>query len=263
MIPPTTAATRWINEYGSIMDLWQADDGAIVGLYASSTGSTGTYLVVGWAAGAPPSAQCGQSVSLSIYWRSLDGGAGDPSWHWVSGLGGQRLLGVEGQPDSMPLSHAMVATTDFPGLAGPGTYIDKLLYRAQGPSPAGSAAPRVAGGAEADPVDGLWQCREEPGLRLTLRLADSGYGYVEGTLLRGDEAHPVRGVTDGGALAAGLDRQGVAVTAPGGQGYSLALAGSLARDGLMTLTAFTSQGTAPGNGYLQTRLGALTFVKAG
>ncbi|HYG90034.1 MAG TPA: avidin/streptavidin family protein [Azospirillum sp.] len=259
-----TTATHWVNEYGSTMDLWQAGDGAILGVYKSSTGSTGTYLVVGWAAGAAPSAQLGQAVSLSIFWRSLEGGTGDASWHWVSGLGGQHLLGTGGQPDTMPLNHALVATTEFVGLAGPGTYIDKLLYRAQGAPPSDLAAPEFAGkGAGTDPVNGVWQCREQPDLRLKLQVTDTQYGFVEGAVIQAGGSRPIRGLTDTYAQAAGVALQGLSVTAPiDDAGRTLSLSGSLnRRDGVLTLTAFTSQGTAPGNTYLQTTLGALSFRK--
>ncbi|MGQ9371900.1 avidin/streptavidin family protein, partial [Azospirillum sp. A39] len=252
----STAITRWINEYGSVMELLQDGDGGIVGLYRSSTGSTGTYLVVGWAVGPAPSAQQGQPVALAIDWRSLDGGGGDPSWHWVSGLGGQRLAGTGGQPDTMPLNHALVATTDFPGLAGPGTYIDKLLYRAQ-PAPTGVPLPDLAGdgvSGAGDPVDGLWSCRERPGLGLDIRVTDARYGLVEGRLTGTGGDRPVRGLTDTRATADGLAKQGLTLTAPlGASGPALSLAGSLRlADGVVTVTEMTSQGTSPGNAYLQT-----------
>ena len=271
----TTTVSYWINEYGSTMDLWQwGSGGGIIGVYRSSTGSTGTYAVVGQATGPVPSDSAGQPVALSIFWRSLDGGEPDPSWNWVSGLGGQRLPVAGGQPETLLLNHALVATTPFPGLAQPGTYIDKLSYRPRFASPAESAAAMVVGGTLSDPVVGVWQCREQPGLwlKLVVNIAAlgapgvnaTGIGFVTGSLVNGEGEQELIGLTDTGAAASGLALQGLTLSAAvPGTVQTLSLSGSLdLSTRVMTMTALTSQGTAPDATYVQTTVGTLTFVQA-
>src|SRR5690606_9675101 len=113
-----------------------------------------------------PTPDLGQCVALAIYWRSFTGGKGDPSWHWVSGLSGQ--LDVSGPQPTLYLVHDMVATCDFPGLATAGTYVDKLIYTPKQDAAPGTAPELTIDQSEvsADPISGLWACREDPGLRL-------------------------------------------------------------------------------------------------
>src|SRR5690606_17229471 len=117
----------WENGYGSTMTLHQAADGTINGNYQSSTGSTGTYHVSGFASTLEPSQAEGQAAALSIFWRPVDPEPADPSWHWVSGLGGQ--LTIEDGVPTICLLHALVATVAFTEQEIPaGTWLDKLIY---------------------------------------------------------------------------------------------------------------------------------------
>lgn len=259
---------RWVNSYGSTMDLWQFPDGRLFGLYGSSTGSSGTYVVVGRTAGPAPTATEGQAVALSIFWRSVTGGTGDPSWHWVSGLGGQQFA-ASTTAATMPLIHAMVATTDFPELSTPpGVYLDKLVYQAVGAPPARPLIAELAGlergrGGPADPIDGTWRCRERHGLSLTLGTVSAQYGVVDGLFSEPGRESRLLGVTDSYAAADGIRLQGLSLSVAHPEGRTQALAGSLDfADGVLTLTALDSRGTPASQSYVQTSTASLSFVKA-
>jgi hypothetical protein len=255
----------WQNSYGSIMSLTQDDDGLVSGAYRSSTGSSGTYYVLGLAAPTEPTARLGQPVSLTIFWRSIEPGKPDPSWHWVSGLGGQLTL-QNGRP-TLILLHALVATEDFPGLAPPGTWLDKLVFLPNTDDAATQPLPpalrRNATGM--DPLDGSWVCEQDPGLSLQLSVLDAKYGTVQGSL-SGADSRAVYGFTDSYATAAGLPLQGVAlaVGVDPASGRSQCLAGHLDRaGGRLAFSAFDSRGTAADASYVQTSARALSFLRSG
>lgn len=254
----------WTNSYGSVMTLEQFPSGLIGGKYKSSTGSTGEYNVIGFAPPAPPTPALGQSVALSIYWRSIEGGKGDPSWHWVSGLSGQ--LNIAGSEPTIYLMHAMVATDDFPDLATVGTYLDKLLYTPkQGEALAVPALPgERASQAAADPISGVWKCREIPGATLSVNIIDPELGYVSGQLILPSGSYGAIGFTDTYATQDGVPRQALSVSVlMNDQAVSQSMAGSLDfASGVLTLTVFASQGTAGDALYVQTKLSELTFVKS-
>ena len=42
-----TLLGKWINQFGSIMNIEQTDNGIFTGSYGSHTGATGNYKVVG------------------------------------------------------------------------------------------------------------------------------------------------------------------------------------------------------------------------
>ncbi len=254
----------WTNTYGSVMKLQQRVGGTVTGTYRSSTGSTGEYYVVGLVAAGDPTPELGQCVSLAIYWRSFTGSKGDPSWHWVSGLSGQ--LDVSGAEPTLYLMHAMVATCDFPGLATAGTWVDKLSYTPKNDATPGSA-PELAieqAVASADPISGLWDCREDPSLRLELALSNPASGYVTGNWYTATEQAPALGFTDVDALSGGIPRQGLAIAiGTDAAGRCRSMAGSLELSSkVLTLTAFTSRGTAGDAIYTQTTTAQLTFTRS-
>jgi hypothetical protein len=68
-------SNAWINSYNSLMKLQQDPvTGMLTGTYSSTTGGTGTYDIVGWAALNKPTTKAGQGMAISILWRSNDGG---------------------------------------------------------------------------------------------------------------------------------------------------------------------------------------------
>jgi hypothetical protein len=54
-----TLAGVWKNEYGSIMTLKLAEPNMLTGTYQSSTGSSGTYRVIGYETDAEPTPNSG------------------------------------------------------------------------------------------------------------------------------------------------------------------------------------------------------------
>ncbi len=261
---PTT--TRWKNEYGSVMVLNQNAQGEIWGTYSSTTGSSGQYRVLGHGEPLGLPAQCGNSLALAIYWRSYTVGVGDPSWHWVSGLGGQSQVIPDGGASlatpTLTLMHSMVVTDAFPGLARVGTYCDKLVYLLDS-APAESSPYPAWSLPGTSSLLGLWSCREDPALALDLQAQDDATGAVRGFLLLDGARHPLWGFTDVDAAATALPLQAVALTTlmAATPARSLSLAGRLERARrTLLLTELNNQGTAAGNGYLASRTRQLTFT---
>jgi len=259
----------WKNSYGSVMSLVQSFGGAVSGTYQSTTGSSGTFLVAGFANPNAATSSRGEDLSLSIFWRSINGGKGDPSWHWVSGLSGQKLAASGSDtPATLNLIHAMVATDDFPGQASVGTYLDKLIYLPDPLASTGageSASDRGTAGivTGGNPILGTWLCQEDSTLTLTFAEVNPGSGQVQGSLALSGDAQEIVGFTDPYAQQSGLSLQGTSVsTFLSSSGRSMVLAGSLDYGtGALTLTQLLSQGTASDQTYVQTRGATLTFLQ--
>lgn len=246
------------------MDLGVLNDNLVMGDCRSSTGSTGTYKVIGLQQATGPTAEAGQVVALAIDWHSIAGGPPDASWHWVSGLSGQ--LSVTEDADTLALTHALIASRDFPGLAAKGTYIDKLVYtRSAESSRFASAEPSTAGGTRMDPMSGMW--RAEDGTTLDIRIypyLDNMFGWIQGNMSHHGRSCVIYGVTDINAAADGLQLQSVSITGlPTVAGPAMTLAGTLdlAR-GMLKLLELYSTPTSPAATYVQTRVCEKTFVKA-
>ncbi|HUX40639.1 MAG TPA: avidin/streptavidin family protein [Rectinemataceae bacterium] len=247
----------WINEYGSLMELAIEADGRMYGTYSSTTGSTGTFPVQGWADPGAADSERGRSLAISISWRSLGDEAPDPSWHWVSGLGGQ--LVEDGGVERLILLHDMVATEEFPDQALVGRHLDKLVYSraAKRESPAG---PQFRPSAVTVPtvrsstLDGEWRDDFDPSTDLSLRFLDGGQGLVSGSFRIGGLSCPMRGFADAFAESEGCALQALSLSGllPGGE--SVSLSGSLdLSSAVLTLASFRSRGTAPSLSYTQTR----------
>ena len=255
----------WKNEYGSQMSLSVDSGGLVYGTYSSSTGSTGRYYVVGWQQASEPTPTAGQPVALAIDWHSIAGGQGDASWNWTSGLSGQ--LSIVNNAQQLVLAHAMVASSDFPGLCKAGTYIDKLIYNrvsdAETGTPDGREAGRQAGqAAAADPLAGTWQSGDGS-VVLMLQVqpaADNMFGWVSGQVRSGGVTFQIQGMTDINARSSGLFLQSVSITALTPAGGVVAYSGTLdLRSGALTLLNLTSGATAANATYVQTTAGQLTF----
>lgn len=254
----------WANSYGSTMNLSQSDDGSVIGLYSSSTGSSGVYWVVGHADPSAPVGK-GQAVALSIYWRSIAGGPSNPTWHYVSGFSGQ-LLDVSGTP-SMVLLHAMVDSDDDPGPGGLGTYLDKLVY-----TPAPSVAElegfeRLSAADNTDdPVCGTWATSSGPALSVEILGVEDATGYALGTITPGGgHAIAAAGFTDVTAAPDGLALQSLSLSAFDASDATVwSLAGTLdLANGVLTLLQMQSHGTAADNMYAQTTATQYVLSKVG
>lgn len=258
---------RWLNGYGSVMFLTEGQGGSVTGVYTSTTGSSGSYWVVGFAENAS-SQSTGAPLAFSILWRSFAAGTPDPSWHWVSGFSGQRqpLDPINNGP-TLILFNDLVATVADPVMTDvPGSYIDKLAYvpYTGGQSSPGQWPPPFTPPTQPDPIDGNWTCIENPAIGLSLQLQDVTSGYVTGTLTLGADVIDVVGFTDNGAGSAGLDLQGLTVSAllPNGQTV-VALAGNLLLSpGTLTMEWVQSVGTATNVTYMQTSIQGMNFSRA-
>jgi saccharopepsin len=252
-----SAAGTWKNEYGSIMTLVEKGNN-LSGVYQSSTGSVGTYAVLGVQVGNAATTSLGQPLALAISWLAIDDALPDPSWHWSSGLCGQ--INYENGEEVMVLAHTLVASSDFPSVAGVGSYIDKLTYK------------RVAAQlfdpflyrkheAPGNPLAGRWLAAN--GSHLTLRV-DAAYdrklGVVSGSIVQQTGTLNVKGFTDLHMAAGDLSLQSVALTANVGESQVLALSGTLdIGAGRLTLLDMTSAATAPDTRYCQTRIASTLY----
>ncbi|WP_256579824.1 MULTISPECIES: avidin/streptavidin family protein [unclassified Pseudomonas] len=257
-----SVAGTWKNEYGSVMTL-AVTGNRIRGTYQSSTGSTGKYEVTGFQLGTPASPALSQPVTLAIEWHSTGDDPADPSWNWCSGLNGQMSVTPAG--DRLQLSHLLVASSDFPGLAGQGTYIDKLTYRRV------DTAALDDSGAEPlemlpieDALNGTWVADNGTTLELIVYASSQRRsGHVRGQLSTPEGNVEVSGFTDINALASRLALQSVSLTAAQTQESSVSsLCGSLELQGeVLNLFSVTSSATTPQRSYLATQVLALRFKR--
>ncbi len=260
-----TLVGTWQNEYGSQMVLTQLDTNLVWGNYSSTTGSTGKYMVIGYQQPGNPTPQAGQAVALAIEWHSIVAGQGDPSWNWSSGLSGQ--ISIENGKESLVLAHAMVASSNFPGLAAAGTYIDKLTYFRTATDVPDADPPRpVLDAPMADPLAGTW--RSDDGTLLQIEVypyTGSLFGWAQGKMYWNGSTCPIEGVTDINARSSGLTLQSTAITGlPSLPGPAVSLAGCLdLTSGRLTMTNFASLSTAPNATYVQTTVSQKIFVRTG
>uniref|UniRef100_A6VVU0 Uncharacterized protein n=1 Tax=Marinomonas sp. (strain MWYL1) TaxID=400668 RepID=A6VVU0_MARMS len=183
----------WENSYGSTMTLEVDEDGFIFGEYGSHTGSTGTYLVIGYCRPSNPTNAAGQPLVLSIYWRSIGGEEPDEGSHWVSTYCGQ--LDSDGQ---MTVMNSLVTTTKYQAFV-PGDYIDKLIFNKYSSSNEIKTKNIESIAQEkakfANPINGVW-VNQEKSIQLTVFLQDKEYGVVNGWLAYGSELISMLGFTD-------------------------------------------------------------------
>jgi Avidin family len=257
----------WKNTYGSTMSLRLVNPNLITGTYESSTGSTGTYEVIGYQTSADPTAQAGQAAALAIAWHPVVAGPPDNSWHWVSGLSGQ--LSIQSGLEQLVLAHSLVASSDFPGLTTAGTYIDKLIYQRVSTTPPQAPAPAAGAGgpaAAADPLVGRWLALDGTALLISsvVHYPGTAFGRVFGKLIWNGQPSSLYGVTDINAQSGGLTRQSVSIVAlPSDQrGPAMSWSGTLdPGSAVLTMLELRSQSTAPGCSYLQTLVSSLEFSK--
>lgn len=258
-----TVAGVWENEYGSRMILAveesPAGDGAVWGIYESTTGSTGRYLVTG-RQGRAAAGGNGQPLALAIAWRSVGADPADPSWHWVSAMAGQ-YHGGDGAAQ-VTINHLLVASGEFPGLCGPGFYCDKLTYRRTSDTPYAGRA--LAGAVVPHPLSGVWHGAD--GVRLHFRvLSEPGgsVGLVDGSLRYQGCETAIAGVADLDGQAEGSGRYALAITAcDEARNRTVAMGGWLDGEaGALLLQSLTGHATPLDGAYLQTSLWPLSLVR--
>jgi hypothetical protein len=261
-----TIAGIWKNEYGSTMSL-DVTGNQVFGVYQSSTGSTGKYVVTGWQAPGEPTTSGGQPVAISIEWHSVDPGPEDPSWHWTSALGGQ--ISLDDGAEMLTLSHLMVASDDFPGLTKAGVYLDKLNYHRVSSKPQSVPDANPSMGKKSkksieDPIDGVWQA--EDGTTLSLQVnpePQNRFGFIEGSCTGRFGSMQVSGLTDINASSAGLSAQATSLALlSNADGAVISLGGLLdLRSGKLDLQVLVNRETDPKATYVQTEIVAMRFLK--
>jgi hypothetical protein len=251
-----------MNSFGSVTWLTQSQSGAVSGTYASTTGASGAYWVVGFADPSPQSGM-GQALALSISWLSFQGGDPNASWHYVSGMCGQAIL-LQDIPPTLILMHDMVASIPMKDVvATAGSYLDKLLFI---PYQGGTAAPGqwpppFIAPPSPQPVAGNWKCVQDPATTLQINFVDQKSGYVDGTMTSSAGTSPLVGFADPNSF--NLPAQALALSTMWPGGTVATLSGSLDfKSQQLTLMQMTSVGTLPANTWLQTMADGLNFMRA-
>ncbi len=114
---------KWINEFGSIMELTVDKKGFIKGTYYSHTGATGTYNLAGITDVEPESHS--RTFAFSISWRPLDEQPSHPSFHWCSGFTGQ-LQKKDGE-ETLTTTFMLIKDT-APDRNWESTIVDKAVF---------------------------------------------------------------------------------------------------------------------------------------
>ncbi len=261
--------TPWINSYKSLMKLSQDPvSGMLRGTYASTTGGTGTYDVIGWASLQDATPAAGQTMAISILWRSNDGGKSDPS-HEVSGMAGQAV--AMATDENLELIHLFVETNraTTPQL---GFYPDKLIFV---PSTANEQTVATNAAVSAgqpkkkikDRISGTWSGKTSGGkIKIIFQLPAAGETQFTGTIIYKDGSkYPIAGFTDIFAAKPAFTWQGITfstyVDGPGGRSC-IAMAGYLDLvSNEIHLMRLTAQSTDPGSTWYQTDISQLTLQK--
>lgn len=260
---------RWVNSYGSQMDLTVEPTGEIFGTYSSTTGASGRYLVYGYCSPGNPTSEQGQPVALSITWRPFDTQTENESWHWVSTYCGQLLSttsenGSESK-EELSVINSLVATTRYIG-AEPGNYIDKLAFSKQDDSgecePAQLQEMFHASNATDNPINGTW-ADENNDLQLTLSLVNQQNGVVYAELTHCNQTITLKGFTDTLALTeAGRQSLTLSGMLTDSQNKPVSLNGYLDRHSdQLVLTYWSAYGTSENAAYLQTSASDTLFSR--
>lgn len=252
----------WQNDYGSLMTL-DVSGQQVRGTYQSSTGSTGHYAISGSLVGPGATLIKSQPLALAIEWHDLGDETSDPSWHWASGLSGQ--LSTSDKGDVLSLSHLLVASGDFPGLASRGNYLDKLVYRRVAAPPNDLPCAPIESIPVENALTGNWIASDETLLSLTVEAdCQQRFGIVQGRLTSGGAFVDVSGFTDINAVSSKLAFQSVSLTATDTQAGTVStLCGSLDLAGqTLNLLVLASSSVAPAQAYLATQISSLSFIRA-
>lgn len=201
----------WENEHGSLFKgQLDAATGCLKGTYASTTGGTGIYNVLGWLAPGEPDEQNPKPLCLSIYWRSNDGGKSDPS-HEVSAMAGYCSYSSETE-QQLDLIHIFTETDNTQNTIPLGFFPDKLIFL-----PSASIFPVQQGGNDggsggaADPAVGSWKgLVGSETVVFQIDAVDPQTGSLNGkALVPGGSEYPLVGFTDSFAHTGGLVRQAI------------------------------------------------------
>jgi Avidin family len=259
-----TFPSTWINSFNSLVKLSQDPvTGFLQGTYSSTTDGSGTYDVVGWASLSDPTPAAGQTMAISILWRSNDGGKSDPS-HEVSAMCGQV---VATNPEAnLVLIHLFVETNpNVVPKIDTGSYPDKLIF-----TPYSSTVPTNqpnqpgTGGAGAttavDNLSGKWVGAIRGKVTIIIiNVPVPGQTQLEGKIVYTDgSSYPIMGFTDIFASTPAFNWQGIAfstyIDEPAGR-TCIAMAGFLnLNTHKIHLTQLSSKSTASDSTWYQTSM---------
>ncbi len=249
----------WVNSFGSKMDLTVLPGGLILGDYSSTTGASGTYLVIGSCLPQDPTADSGQNLVLAIFWRPVDAQTYNASWHWMSSYCGQ--LQADG---SMTVVNSLVATVEYAG-AIPGDYIGELTFTrtssvAASPRFTLPDVPAESSATTEATINGQWNTAAGD-VRLNLQVVDDQLGLLYGSLNWQQQRISLWGFVD--TYVSDSQLQSVAVC-----GYAsastaaVALSGSLnPQSSQLNLSRWLATSTSPANAWLQANVASWLLSK--
>ncbi|WED27286.1 avidin/streptavidin family protein [Vibrio sp. DW001] len=252
-------AGTWVNSFGSQMSL-VIEGTAVRGTYSSHTGSTGSYLLVGSCSVHPPSKELGQSIAMAIYWKNIQDGIKDESWHWAGSMCGQ--LQLDGK---MTLTNSIVVSVPFESYQK-GNYIDELVFT-KAESARQSELSTLNNGlmdhesdTKAYPVAGKWLSLDDE-IALNVYQVDAKTGLTKAILTTANTDVPLLGFID---TDAELDMaQSISLT-----GYCLVPNETCSISGMLNygsehliLYSWMAGPTSPQDSFMQTRLASMTLKR--
>ena len=258
----------WINAYNSLLDLQQDPiTGMLRGTYSSTTGGSGTYNVIGWASLQNATPAAGQTMAISILWRSNDGGISDPS-HEVSAMAGQ-VVAINPQKN-LVLMHIFVETNPDT-VPKTGIYPDKLIFT---PTAKASSLTKNNLGTTAhknprnkDNLSGIWSGKISGKLmKISIQLADPRATRLLGEVTYPDgSTYPIAGFTDIYASPPAYNWQGISfstyIEGPDGR-ECIAMAGYLdLTTNVINLTRLSAQSTGADSTWYQVQIEQLQLEK--
>ncbi|MCG9652880.1 pepsin-like aspartic protease [Vibrio vulnificus] len=187
---------RWVNSYGSQMDLTCNDKGELFGSYSSTTGASGRYLVYGSTTTEKHEGK-GSPLVLSITWLPCDQTVGNESWHWVSTYCGQLNANNSNQ---MSVINSLVATCSYEG-SERGDFIDRLGFeKISGyvPLEQHQHLGEVFNGnypIQENDINGHWYS-ELSKISISITLKDSQTGLSFALFKQGDDSCRMKGFVD-------------------------------------------------------------------
>ncbi|HFQ4929822.1 TPA: pepsin-like aspartic protease [Vibrio vulnificus] len=187
---------RWVNSYGSQMDLTCNEEGELFGSYSSTTGASGRYLVYGSTTLEKHEGK-GSPLVLSITWLPYDQTVGNESWHWVSTYCGQLTANDSKQ---MSVINSLVATCSYEG-SERGDFIDRLGFeKISGyvPLEQHKHLEDVFNGdysIQENEINGLWHS-ELSDISISITLQDIQTGLSFALFKQGDETCRMKGFVD-------------------------------------------------------------------
>ncbi|MFC1235943.1 avidin/streptavidin family protein [Vibrio sp. F74] len=252
-------AGMWVNSFGSQMSL-VIDGTTLRGTYSSHTGSTGSYLLVGSCSAYQPSKELGQSIAMAIYWKNIEDGVKDESWHWAGSMCGQ--LQLDGR---MTLTNSIVVSVPFESFQK-GNYIDELVFTkaddAEQPdiSIIKNGLMDLQSDTKAYPVAGKWVGLDDD-IALDVYQVDVKTGLTKAMLTTADTDVPLLGFIDTDVelnMAQSISLTGYCSDSNETSSISGML--NYGRDHLI-LYSWMAGPTSPQDSFMQTRLESITLKK--